>query len=654
MNNEAITFLFVLGVIVLVAPVLSIIAMVRVGRLERRMKGGGAAGESDTEQRIANLTARLFALETLARQLMAHRPSDEIPKGAPMSPAAVSEQPPAPVPSAAEHPPSMPPLSPPPSVLAHPASVPAAARTARAPARRELDYESLIAGRWLNYAGILAVLFAVAFFLKYAFDNDWVGPNGRVGIGLIFGALLLAGSDILLKRGYRYFSEGIAGLGAAILYLSLWGGWHYYKLFEQNTAFIAMIVVTAAIIVVAIGRNSQRIAVMALAGGFLTPLLLSTGHDAEVTLFSYCFVLVAGLLALEHFRGWVWLPPLAFVSTQIYYWGWYGQFYREDKLAITAFFATIFFAAFSALPIVRSRSQGSISTVETIIVPANALIYLLALYEMLWPGHRWTITFATLALAAGYLIVLRSLPPEKKGQPSLTRLLFAGIALTYATLAIPLRLDQEWLTIALAIEGALLVWTGFRISLWYLRAAGFILFAVSAFRLTLLDMRTTTLIMNGRFGTYAAVVACYIAACMFAIEAKNEVGDNEKLWFGVLAVAANVCALVAFSLEVWDYFGRTRAFSLERTFAQSLGLSLLWTIYAVILIAIGFARKSSLLRWQALALFGLVVVKVFLFDLSFLERFYRILSFLVLGLLLLAVSFYYQRKIAARSQEQRP
>jgi uncharacterized membrane protein len=89
---------------------------------------------------------------------------------------------------------------------------------------------------------------------------------------------------------------------------------------------------------------------------------------------------------------------------------------------------------------------------------------------------------------------------------------------------------------------------------------------------------------------------------------------------------------------------------IDSGFAQHLALSLLWTAYASGLIALGVRRESSLLRWQALVLFGLVVAKVFFYDSSYLERFYRIISFFILGLVLLVVSFLYQRKVArARS-----
>jgi len=669
MQGESLAY-FALGLVILalvLGPILAISAFVRVRRLENRQQPDQKAAqqlnrqvEQQFQQQLANLTARLYAIETRLSELAARSseaPAAPVPAPAvtpplilpptpPLeqtaTPSAIPPTPPAPrssapVPPPSQHVPTPLPKSPP-------------VRTTFAGGSDAADFESVVAGRWLNYAGVLAVLCAVAFFLKYAFDNNWVGPHGRIAIGLLFGASLLIWSDRLLSKGYRYFSEGIAGLGAAVLYLSLWGGWHYYRLFEQSVAFGAMIVVTAAMIVIAVGRNSQRIAVMALIGGFLTPQLLSTGKNAEITLFTYVLVLVLGLVILQRVRKWEWLAPLAFVGAQIYFWGWFGEFYRDNALGITLLFATLFFIAFAALPVVRSREAGGLSPEEVVIVPANALIYLIALHQMLWPGYRWTITFAVLALAAAHLVVLRALPSPRDKVPPTARLLFAGLALMYATLAIPLRLDGKWITVALAIEGAILIWSGFRTRLWYLRGFGLLLFGITAFRLLLFDIPATTFIFNARFATFAIAVACYSAACLFAARAGDELGP-EIVPFTILAVAANGFSLLALSLEVWDALGRTQTLNVERGLAQSLGLSILWTCYATGLIVVGLARKSALLRWQALALFGVVLAKVFLFDLSFLERFYRILSFLVLGLLLLLVSFLYQRKLAEQKQE---
>src|SRR5262249_36926755 len=159
-----------------------------------------------------------------------------------------------------------------------------------------VDMESLIGGKWVSRIGIVAILFAVSYFLKLAFDNNWIGPARRGAVGLLFGALMLPLGPWLLGRGYSYFSEGIAALGEATLFVSVWAGCQYYTLYSRDVGFAAMIVITAVMAAVAIGRDSQRIAVMSLAGGLLAPILASSGKDQQVVLFTYLLVLGAGAL----------------------------------------------------------------------------------------------------------------------------------------------------------------------------------------------------------------------------------------------------------------------------------------------------------------------------------------------------------------------
>ena len=515
------------------------------------------------------------------------------------------------------------------------------------------NFEEVVAGRWLNYVGILALLFAVTFFLKYAFDNNWVGPRGRVGIGLLAGSILYPWSHHLLDRGYKYFSEGIAGLGAAVLYLSLWAGWHYYHIFSQDIAFMAMIAVTAVTLVVAVGRNSERIAFLALLGGVITPILVSTGQNHEVSLFTYLTILGAGVLGIAWVRDWKSLPPVQFLATLVYFWGWYSDFYRPYELGTTVMFATVFFILFAALPVVRSRRDGELSGLEAAIVLVNSLAYLVALREMLWPENRWALTGAVLALAAVHLAAERMLPEKRGTEVRLARILYAGLALTFVTLAIPIRLDGNWITIAWAVQGAVLIWSGLRAQFAALRWAGLVLFAIVAGRLALISIPADTFLLNARFATFAISVVCMALSCYFAAASDEELGEQESGAFMVTAIVANILAIAALSLEVWDAFGRMPSLGIDRGHAQELALSMLWLLWALGLLGAGFWKKSQAIRWQALMLLGVVIVKVFLFDLSFLEKFYRIVSFLLLGLALMLISFYYQRQLLGRKGEKK-
>jgi uncharacterized membrane protein len=653
-------FLILFGAFFLIGiPVLAIAAYVRAGELKKQV-------QRETPQ----LIARIYALERQLTQIekaLATLNGSTVPRSdtpAPSAPPLADEIPPpstTPVLSQMEVPrvstaPAVPPRSSTQKSAAireHAPTLSMPSYGASTPSQSDGGFEAVIAGRWLNYLGILALLFAVTFFLKYAFDNNWVGPRGRVGIGLLMGSALYPWSHWLLDRGYKYFSEGIAALGAAVLYVSLWAGWHYYGIFSQFTAFALMIVVTAATMVVAVGRNSERIAFLALIGGLITPMLVSTGENHEVALFTYLTILGVGVLVIAWVRNWKSLPPAQFAATLIYFWGWYSDFYRDNQLTTTIVFATVFFILFATLPVVRSRRDGELSGLEAGIVLVNSLAYLVALRQMLWPQNRWALTVAVLALAAAHLGAERLLPEKRGGELRVARILYAGLALTFVTLAIPIRLDGRWITVAWAVEGAVLIWSGLRVRLAAMRWVGLVMFAIVAGRLAVISIPAGDFLLNARFATFAIAVACILAAYYFASAAWTDLREAEKNAYRISAIGANVLALVALSLEFWDAFGRMPSLGIDRGHAQELALSMLWLVYALGLLGTGLWKKSEAMRWQALVLLGVVIVKVFLFDLSFLEKFYRIVSFFLLGLALLLISFYYQRQLIARKADKK-
>jgi uncharacterized membrane protein len=644
--------LIILAIVaVLAGPVLGILALVAVRRLEN----------ASQNHLLPQLTSRIFALEKTVVELekvavrgpavgaqpeTVDRAAESLPSSTP------SGQPPAgaPVP-----PPPSPPFSPLPGHPARPSSEDARAseaarvamfRTSNEQKSSALDLENLVAGRWFNRIGIVALLVAVSYFLKLAFDNNWIGPSGRIAIGMLLGALMLPWSHWLLGKGYTYFSEGIAALGEATLFLSIWAGCQYYSLYSRDVGFAAMIAITAVMAAVALGRNSQRIAVLSLLGGLLTPILASSGKDQQVVLFTYLLLLGVGTLFIAWKRAWKSLSLIAFMGTQVYFWGWYSEFFhRTSPLERTVFFATLFYFLYSVLPVARAMRQSRLNESDVAIVLLNTFAFSGALFALLWPEDKWPLTLFFLALAAAHVAVARMVPEVNERESATGRLLFAGLALTFLTLAIPVRLERKWITVSFSVEGAILVWTGFRAASSFLRQAGYLLLAISALRLLLIPPEGGQFFFNARFGAYMLLTACFGVALWAARTYKTEIAGQERMEIGIYAVAINVYALIALSVEFWDYFGRTGTRP-DAALAQHLALSVLWTAYAMGLLFWGVQKKSAVLRWQSLVLFGLVVVKVFIYDLSFLERAYRILSFFVLGAVLLGVSFLYQRKFA--------
>jgi len=246
------------------------------------------------------------------------------------------------------------------------------------------DLEALIGGRWFNRIGIIALLFAVSYFLKLAFDNNWIGPAGRVAIGIFLGLLMLPWSEWLRTRDYTYFSDGIAGLGEATLFVSVWAGCQYYTLFTRQIGFVALVLVTAIMALLALRRNSERIAFLSLLGGLLTPALMSSGKNEQVVLFSYLLLLGAAALFVSWHKDWRSLLPLAFVGTHLYFWQWYDQFYVAFRfIGSTLFFAALFFLLYAVIPSAGALLRRPLRAIDILLVLANPLAYIAILYTLL-------------------------------------------------------------------------------------------------------------------------------------------------------------------------------------------------------------------------------------------------------------------------------
>ena len=252
-------------------------------------------------------------------------------------------------------------------------------------------------------------LIGVSYFLKFAFDNNWIGPAGRVAIGLLAGIAVVVWSESFRRRGYVVFSYSLKAVGIGVLYLSLYAAFQVYSLVPSGVAFAMMLAVTAATAVMAWTQDAEILAAFALIGGFTTPLLLSTGQNREVALFAYVAILDLGALALVILKPWRRLLVLSYVGTLGLYIGWYTSFYDLTQVRMTVGFATLFFAIFAIAPLLaRPAAKGWMSdSVPPLVAVVNAAGYFLQIYIMFEEiGTKDTAWFA-LALAALYIFLSR-------------------------------------------------------------------------------------------------------------------------------------------------------------------------------------------------------------------------------------------------------
>lgn len=514
---------------------------------------------------------------------------------------------------------------------------------------RSMDWEWLLGGNWLARVGILAVVLGLVFFLRMAFDNNWIGETGRVVLGLLIGSGLLGGGEYW-RRKYAVWAQALTGGGIAILYLSVFAAFALYALIPPLPALGFFLLATLTAAGLALRYEAMAIAVLGILGGFAAPLLLAERLPDQRILLAYVLLLDLGVLALATFRNWRWFTLLGLLGSLLLFGFWRMELSPGlllSQIALTIIFL-IFVGATTLFHLLWRRPPGAL---DQGLMTLNAAAYFGISYLLLYGDWRDWLGGFTLLLAAfygllGYAIIRRH-------QEQIRLSLFAvGIALVLLTLAVPVQLAGPWLSLAWAAEAAVLVWLSFLLAMRPLRWFGMALFALLMAQLLLFHtvplaaLETYRFLLNDRVLAFGGgIVAMYLAAWILWRERENGYPPSERFFLPLLLAAANLLTLYVLSVEVFEAF-YLGYFALPAAIAgnvTSLALSILWAGYAAVLLILGIVRRSRWARLAGLGLLAVPVLKLFAFDAFAMEREYRVAAFIILGIMLLAGGFLYQR-----------
>ncbi len=576
---------------------------------------------------------------------------------------------------------------------------------------------------WVNRIGVITLVLGVAFFFKYAVDNRWIGETGRVILGILAGLVTLGFADWFWRRDQKIFAQGISGAGIAILYVSFYAAFGFYHLVPQGLAFALMALNTVAAGGLALRYGSPAIAALGLAGGYLTPVVLSTGEDRPWVFLSYVLLLSAGGMAIARLRNWRSLEALAFPAATVLYCSWLAEFHVSDKAAATIF-ALAFYALFVSgrlwplaplcqaaaviellvvsmpdatpfLPLAAAVSAAALAIaawrdrrelpflslvafwapyafvhfdlkqhnspeaifgyltlaffgfavwtpwriwtgksdakLDAAMVALNSAAYFSASYDLLERGYHPYLGLFAAALALLHLGIAREVRRH-----AFEAAFYAGVALSFTTLAIPIQFAGYRITMAWALEGAALAWIAARTTGRRLVWASLAVFGLTMIRLLSLDswMYADATLWNARFLTFlTAAVALWLATYW----TRN---GPEPL---VTYIAGHFVLLWGLALEVLAWAERS-ASAPNVANLQSASISILLAGYAVILVAIGFRKRDVLNRILGLMLIAAVVGKLYLYDVWRMTRgMYRVAAFAGLGMFLLITSYLYSR-----------
>ena len=208
-------------------------------------------------------------------------------------------------------------------------SAPQIARSTKPP----IDWEQFMGAKLFAWIGGLALFLGIAFFVKYSFEHNLIPPELRIAIGFIVGASLIVGGLLLKRKENAITAQTLCATGILVLYAVTFAcrAYYHFAFFGLIPTFLLMTLITAVAFLLSVRLNAIVVAVLGIAGGFLTPILLSTNQDNPLGLFGYIALLDIGLLALAQRQRWNALPILAAIGTALMQFAWVDAYFVPEK-----------------------------------------------------------------------------------------------------------------------------------------------------------------------------------------------------------------------------------------------------------------------------------------------------------------------------------
>lgn len=324
------------------------------------------------------------------------------------------------------------------------------------------NWEKFIGENLINKIGIAILVIGVAIGAKYSIENDLISPLTRIILGYVAG-LGLIGFGIKLKAKYENYSAVLVSGALAILYFITFAAYDFYDLFPQVMAFGLMLLFTVFGVVAALNYNKQIIAHIGLVGAYAVPFLLSNDSGNVTVLFSYITIINIGVLVISFKKYWKPLYYSAFIFTWLIYGAFAAFSYESEKhFHIALIFISIFFVLFYITFLAyKLKSNEKFRKSDIVLLLLNSFIFygfgyfLLANHEM---GSELLGVF-TLVNAIIHFAVSGIIFKKKLADRNLFYLV-SGLVLIFITIAIPVQLDGNWVTLLWALEAALLFWIG--------------------------------------------------------------------------------------------------------------------------------------------------------------------------------------------------
>ena len=495
--------------------------------------------------------------------------------------------------------------------------------------------EYAAATTWLIRCGVIILLAAAGFFLKYSIENNLVNPTVRVISTFAAGAAMFAAGLRGVNRKYHQVFCGIMSVGTVTLYMGTFAGYKLYALIPAAAAFGIMTVVTAAAMTAAVKLRLLPVAVTGCAGAYLAPVVLSSSSGNVPAFAAYTAVVSAGILIASRKHLWRVLEVMAFIMSFVLIASACGT--RPDKINTVCIGCLLAnFLVFSLIPVIR-RKHDSIGVVELLLPMAGTAA---ALLQGLWMIHECFGETRSHTAAAVFALIISAV--------TLAEGIWLKLKRSDTAKVVPAFFSAAVIALSVAIPCAL-------------REPGSI---ASGFSILALMLTISAVFGRENILFYISILM-YAFLAPFAAEFRSEAGT--RFFFGgvytlsllgggyflkkraagklandmknILLTAGGTAFFLYTSVEVFQFLKNCK---LLHDFRHG-GLSVWWAILAVSWLICGVRKDHKYLRAAGLLLFAATTVKAAVIDISGLNTLWKVAALLLLGVIFLGGAAVYIR-----------
>jgi len=476
---------------------------------------------------------------------------------------------------------------------------------------------------WLMKVGAFFFLLAIGWFVRYAFINNWVGPYGRIAMGLMAGTAIFAwGAWLQKKRSLQ--GQVLIVTGATTLLTTVFAARTVYGFFTPESAMGIMVLVVAALSILSVVQRAFPLSMAALFGGAIAPLLADAPVPNYFILMIYIAVLALGMLGIVAFRGWRILILFSFIISNLYA---TASFEHLSQYQIYLFMGVLYAIFFVATTLAIWRSKKA----ESLDLFINALLALLTLF---WVNEYIPEIWRSLVLSGVVIIsALMTALCVRKGLVREAVYLYGASASVFLAAALNYELNGEALTIALTLE---------------------------SFSLTFLSNRW----LKDRMATL--ITSCTLIVPLFMALSEMPFDYFDEKFYVILIV------MLFFGATTWLFYTNkfSKTFTLiHAAVTNALAALILWWSLEIVIIGEDFAHSTALilfalegivllsqsfqknnptLRIFGLSIIGLVIARLLLIDVWAMPLSGRIMTFFAVGALFVSTAFFKKNLITPK------